>query len=119
MAQIKYLKRSILSLVYDALFIYIGNKQVLFVTFSNEVFGIMHLIGNEIVVRLKSPVSIFLPISRTISPPIFLRALTIYLFLSSFPPSLCASRILGSSFESKNLKFPKYCQSYFELEISL
>lgn len=77
--------------------------------FSSPVLGIMHLIGKDIVVRLKSPDIIFLPISFIINFPVFLKLSLIFLFIHSLPPSLFASSCRHSSVLSNfGLNFFKY-----------
>ena len=65
------------------------------VEFYNAVFGTIALIGNDILVRLKSPVIIFLPINFTISLPIDLIFFTWDLSSQNFPPSEYASWCRG------------------------
>jgi hypothetical protein len=56
------------------------------VEFSNSVFGTIALIGNEILVRLRSPLMSFLPISLIISFPIDLIFDTCFLLPQILPP---------------------------------
>lgn len=57
------------------------------VEFYSAVLGTMDLMGKDILVRLKSPLIIFLPISLIISLPIDLIFLTCYLSSQYLPPS--------------------------------
>lgn len=66
--------------------------------FSNPDLGIMAIIGNEIVVKLKLPLIIFLPISLIIVLPTLLDKLTIFLSKQAVPPDLLAVETLYSSF---------------------
>jgi len=77
---------SIKSVVYEAMAMYIGNKQVPAKAVCNALLGIIALIGNDTVVRLKSPEIIFLPTSEMINFPTLLVAFVTALSKHCLPP---------------------------------
>ena len=101
---IKYFTLSIGSFSKTALLIYSGNRQLDIKTFSRADLGIIAFIGNDTVVKFKFPDKICLPIYLISSLPIALKVLISFLFLHTFPPSLCAKVDLDSSFDWSGLK---------------
>lgn len=73
------------------------------VEFSSAVFGTIALIGKDILVRLRSPLMIFLPTIFIISFPIERILLTCTLSGQIFPPFEYAYSCLCSSSLGKNL----------------
>jgi len=61
------------------------------IEFYRAVLGTIALIGKVILVKLRSPLIIFLPISLIISFPIDLILSTCFLFPHTLPPFECAS----------------------------
>ena len=82
--------------------------QLAIVEFSKAVFGTIALIGKEILVRFKSPLINFLPMSLIISFPMDLIFSTCDLLPQTLPPFECPSSCRWSPSFSKNL-FRKVC----------
>lgn len=87
-----YLKNMALYNLYNIL-IYILHPRV---EFYNAVFGTIAFIGNDIRVKFKSPLIIFLPINFIIYFPIDLIFVTCFLSPHILPPFECPNSCLGS-----------------------
>ena len=83
------------------------------VEFYNSVFGTIALIGKEILVRLRSPLISFFPMSLIISLPMDLILLTCFLFPQILPPFECPNSCRWSSSFGGNLNDRKVTCNYW------